>query len=321
MKDIHTIDCHYLDRPRFAAAYMITEGDEAAFVDNNTAHAVPRMLAALADTGLSPEQVRYLIVTHVHLDHAGGTSALMAACPNATVLVHPRAARHITDPAKLVASATAVYGAERFERLYGEIVPVPEDRVREMQDDERLTFGRRTLTFLHTRGHANHHFCVADDRSGAVFTGDAFGLHYPDLQGPGTFAFPSTSPTDFDPDLARQAIRRILGLAPKAVFPTHYGAVTDISESAGQLFRHLNFAETLMRDARDSDLPDEELTGYIEPRLRDYFTGLFDQHGPLGATPSAWDLVNLDIELNAQGIAIAANKERRKASETAGQAN
>jgi len=318
VKDIHTIDCHYLDRPRFAAAYMITEGDEAAFVDNNTAHAVPRLLAALGDAGMTPEQVRYLIVTHVHLDHAGGTSALATACPNATVLVHPRAAGHVIDPAKLIASAKAVYGEERFERLYGKVVPVPETRVREMHDEEHLTFGRRTLTFLHTRGHANHHFCVADDRSGAVFTGDAFGLHYPDLQGPGTFAFPSTSPTGFDAELARQSIRRILGLAPKAIFPTHYGPVTDIVESAGQLMRHLNFAETLLRDARDSDLSDDALEHYIEPRLRDYFAGLFDQHGTLGSTPSAWDLVNLDIELNAQGIAVAARKARDKARETAG---
>ena len=312
MKDIHTIDCHYLDRSRFAAVYLLTEGDEAAFIDNNTAHAVPRLLAALERVGMTPGQVRYLIVTHVHLDHAGGTSALAAACPNATVLAHPRAVRHITDPAKLVASATAVYGAERFERLYGQIVPLPSARVREMQDEEQLRFGRRTLTFLHTRGHANHHFCVADDRADAVFTGDAFGVHYPDLQGPGPFAFPSTSPTDFAPDLARQAIRRLLGLTPKLMLPTHYGPVTAIAETAGQLLRHLDFAETLLGDARDSELPDEGLIGYVEPRLRDYFTGLFDQHGPLGATPSAWDIVNLDIELNAQGIAHAANKARRK---------
>ena len=93
MHGIHTIDCNYLDRPRFAAAYLLVDGDEAAFVDNNTNHAVPDLLDALSRTGLSPGQVRYLIVTHVHLDHAGGTSALAAACPNATVLAHPRAAR------------------------------------------------------------------------------------------------------------------------------------------------------------------------------------------------------------------------------------
>jgi len=91
MDDIITIDCHYLDQPEFAAAYLMTEGEEAAFIDNNTNHALPRLLRALDDAGLSPQQVRYLIVTHVHLDHAGATSALAKACPNAVVLAHPRA--------------------------------------------------------------------------------------------------------------------------------------------------------------------------------------------------------------------------------------
>ena len=315
MNHIHTIDSHYLDRERFAAVYLVVDGDEAAFVDNNTSRALPRLLAALDDAGLEPEQVRYLIVTHVHLDHAGGTSALAEACPNATVIAHPRAARHIVDPAKLVASATAVYGAERFEQLYGTIEPVPASRVREMQDEESLELGRRTLRFLHTRGHANHHFCIVDEDAGAIFTGDAFGLHYPDLQGPGTFAVPSTSPTDFDAELARESIRRLVSLAPAVMYPTHFGAVTDIGPSAEQLIRHLDFAEQVMLDAFGSDLPDDALEGYVKSRIVDYFTGLLDRHG-VGA--DAWELVELDIGLNAQGIAFAANKRRRKAREAAG---
>lgn len=320
MSDIHTIDCGYLGLPEFAAAYLLVDGDEAAFVDNNTNHAVPRLLAALADAGLAPEQVRYLIVTHVHLDHAGATSAMAEACPNAMVLAHPRAARHIIDPARLVDSARGVYGAEKFAELYGEIGPVPAERVREMDDGEQLAFGSRTLTFLHTRGHANHHFCIADDKSNTVFTGDAFGLHYPALQHAGTFAFPSTSPTDFDAELARQSVRRIVDLAPDAVYPTHYGAVTDIEESAAQLVRHLDFAERVMADAVTSDLPDEALEDYVKPRLADYFAGLFDGRGTMGADPAAWALVNLDIDLNAQGIAFAANRQRRKAREATGTA-
>ena len=176
---ITTIDCHYLDRPEFAAAYLVADGDEAAFIDNNTNHALPRLLAALADTGLAPEQVRYLIITHVHLDHAGGTSALAGACPNATVLAHPRAFRHVTEPKKLVDSAKSVYGDDEFRRLYGEIQALPAERVRVMEDGERVSLGQRKLEFLHTRGHANHHFCIADSGSGSVFTGDAFGLIYP----------------------------------------------------------------------------------------------------------------------------------------------
>ena len=313
MNDIFTIDCHYLDRLQFAAAYLLVEGDEAAFIDNNTNQAVPRLLAALEQAGLSTEQVRWLIVTHVHLDHAGGTSALARACPNATVLAHPRAAPHIIDPARLVASASAVYGEAEFMRLYGDITPVPEDRVRIMGDEETLDFGHRHLTFLHTRGHANHHFCIADSASRAVFSGDAFGLHYPALQGDGAFAFPSTSPTDFEPELARQSIRRLLELKPSCIYPTHFGAVTDLQTTGHQLLRHLDFAEALLDAAEASDLPDEGLTAYADHRLRDYFHGLLDGLGGLSRDPEAWSLIELDINLNAQGIAFAAAKRRRKA--------
>lgn len=313
MSGIHTIDTRYLGRPDFAAAYLIVEGDRAAFVDNNTNAAVPRLLAALDEQGLDPEQVEYLIITHVHLDHAGGTSKLARACPNATVLAHPRAAPHVIDPSKLVASASAVYGEAEFERLYGAIDPVAEARVRVIDDEETLAFGSRTLRFLHTRGHANHHFCIADSASGAIFTGDAFGLVYPALQGEGTFAFPSTSPTDFEPELAREAVRRLVAEQPACLYPTHFGAVTDIETAAGQLQRHLDFAERLRDDAEAGDRPDDELEEYCRRRLRDYFAGLLDGRGTLGGDPETWSLLALDIDLNAQGIAFAANKRRRKA--------
>lgn len=315
MKDILTIDCHYQDRPQFAAAYLIVEGERAAFVDNNTSRALPRLLAALETAGLEPTQVEYAIITHVHLDHAGGTSALTEACPNATVLAHPRAARHVVDPDKLISSASAVYGEEEFRRLYGDIEPVPEQRVRIMQDGETLKFGRRELTFLHTRGHANHHFCIADSASNSLFTGDAFGLVYPALQGQGTFAFPSTSPTDFDAELARESVQRIVASGAERLFPTHFGELTDIRTAAGQLIRHLDFAEQLMLDAEASDLPDEALTGFVHTRLRDYFAGCLDGHGTLGAERATWHWLELDIDLNSQGIAFAANKRRHKARE------
>jgi len=318
MSGIEVIDTGYLGRERFAAAYLLIDGDRAAFIDNNTNSAVPRLLAALDSKDLSAEQVEYLILTHVHLDHAGGTSRLAAACPQATVLAHPRAAVHIIDPSKLVASASAVYGEEEFERLYGTIEALPEARVRSLEDDETVSFGSRELRFLHTRGHANHHVCIADSGSGAIFTGDAFGLVYPDLQREGTFAFPSTSPTDFEPELAREAVRRLVAEKPSCLYPTHFGAVTDIDTAAGQLLRHLDFAEALRDQARDSDLGDDALEGFCEPRLRDYVAGLLDGLGTLGQDRETWALIDMDIKLNAQGIAFAANKQRRKARQAHG---
>ena len=318
MTGIHIIDTHYLDRAEIVAAYLIVEGDRAAFVDNNTNDAVPRLLAALEEQGLTREQVDYLIITHVHLDHAGGTSKLAQACPNATVVAHPRAAPHVIDPSKLVASASAVYGEDEFKRLYGTIEPVAEDRVQVMEDEQTLRFGSRELRFLHTRGHANHHFCIVDSASGAIFAGDAFGLVYPALQAEGTFAFPSTSPTDFEPELARESVRRLVEEKPSCIYVTHFGAVTDIETASGQLIRFLGFAERLRDDAEASDLPDEELEAYCCPRLYDYFAGLLDGGGNLGRDAGTWSQVKMDLVLNAQGIAFAASKRRRKARAAGG---
>jgi glyoxylase-like metal-dependent hydrolase (beta-lactamase superfamily II) len=154
-ESVQTIDCDYI-RPNFAAAYLLREGNRAAFIDNNTAHSVPLLLKALENSGLTPEQVDYVIITHVHLDHAGGSSALMKACPNAKLLAHPRAVPHVVDPRRLIAGARAVYGDETFEKLYGVIEPIAAERVRAVNDGEAIIWGAKMLRFFHTRGHANH---------------------------------------------------------------------------------------------------------------------------------------------------------------------
>ena len=313
MQDITTIDCEYMGASEFAAAYLVVDCGRAAFIDNCTNQSVPRLLNALADRELTPNDVEYVIITHVHLDHAGGTTSLLKACPHATVLAHPRAARHVIDPSKLVASASAVYGDAEFKRLYGAIEPIPEHRVRIMEDNATATLGTRTFRFIHTRGHANHHFCVVDEKSRSVFTGDAFGLHYPLLNAHGTFALPSTSPTDFDGPLARDSIRRIVDERPTQVFPTHFGAVRNIEAAAEQMIRHLDFHEELMLDAEKSELPDDALTAYCQGRLKDYYRGLLNQHGDLAARPETWKLLALDMDLNGQGLAFVANKRRKKA--------
>jgi glyoxylase-like metal-dependent hydrolase (beta-lactamase superfamily II) len=318
MTEILTIDTNYLGREEFAAAYLLVNAGRAAFIDNNTNAAVPRLLAALEAENLTPEQVEFLIITHVHLDHAGGTSSLARACPNATVLAHPRAAPHLIDPSKLIASASAVYGEDAFRDLYGVIDPLPSERVRIMDDEETVAFGSSQLRFLHTRGHANHHMCIFDRASASIFTGDAFGLVYPALQGEGTFAFPSTSPTDFEPELARDAVDRLVAEGADCLYPTHFGPVTDIERAAGQLTRHLEFAEALRDQAEASDLPDQALEAYCESRLRDYFRGLLDARGSLGQDSATWDLIDLDIKLNAQGIAFSANKRRYKVRQARG---
>src|SRR5690606_24875289 len=208
---LRTIDSGYV-RPGFAACYLRIQGDEAAFVETNTSHAVPRLLDALREEGMAPEQVRWIVVTHVHLDHAGGAATLLQACPNATLVAHPRAVRHLVDPTRLVQSSKAVYGEEVFQQLYGEIPAAPADRVRAVEDGETLELGDAVFRFLHVRGHANHHVVVHDPARDTEYTGDAFGLAYPYLQRAGRFVFASTSPTDFDGPAAKESVDRILGL-------------------------------------------------------------------------------------------------------------
>jgi glyoxylase-like metal-dependent hydrolase (beta-lactamase superfamily II) len=311
---IFTIDCDYV-YPRFAAAFLMVEGNDALFVENNTAHSVPKLLEALKKEGLKPEQVRYLIITHVHLDHAGGSHALMNACPNATLLAHPRAAPHVIDPSKLVASARKVYGDAEFERLYGEIGPIDSRRVRSMEEGEEISFGSKTLRFIHTRGHANHHFCVlVSDSSGpdAIFTGDSFGLAYPDLQKHGLFIFPSTSPTDFDPDEARKSIERIANSGAKSAYLTHFGEVKDLRKAADQLLDYLKEVEPAYRriiETPEGDRADGDLTRELIQQIQTYLSRRYQERG--GVPDQKFrDLLKLDIELNAAGLVFAAKKKR-----------
>lgn len=302
---LSTIDCKYM-APGVAAAYLRVQGEEAAFVENNTARALPELLGALEGAGLSPEQVRWIIVTHVHLDHAGGTSALAEACPRATVLAHPRAARHLVDPAKLVRSAQAVYGAARFEELYGRIDPIDASRVRPLEDGATAPLGDATLRFIHTRGHANHHFVVHDPARESVFTGDTFGLVYPRLQRARRLAFPSTSPTDFDAEAAHASVDAILGLGARRAALTHFGEIDDLEVVGGQLHRWLDLSAALVEDAARAPEGAEER---VRAALKAALTRAAEEAG-LALDADDWALLDLDVALNAQGLIHAASRRQ-----------
>lgn len=296
-----TIDCHYT-APRTAAAYLLVDNGEAAFVENNTAHALPYLLGALEQSGRRPEDVKYVIITHVHLDHGGASGHLMRQFPSAVLLCHPRAAKHVIDPSRLISSARTVYGDAEFDRLYGEILPVPAARVQIMEDGSKVTLGGRTLEFIHTRGHANHHFCVVDSRTDGVFTGDSFGIAYPDLQGKGAFIFPSTTPTEFDPVEARKSVEKIASIPGlKHAYLTHFGPFSDIALGRDQLLQGLDVFEKLLEDC--IALPDEERGRLALATMKSFF------EARLG--PELAAVLAMDAALNAQGIAYAAGKRQR----------
>ena len=290
---------------RFTAAYLRVAGDECAFIEVHTSHALPRLMAALEAKKLRPEAVRWIVVTHAHLDHAAGTSAVLALCPNATVLAHPRTARHLAEPAKLIAGATAVYGEERFKKLYGSILPIPKERIRALADGESFALGDATLTVHHTEGHANHHFVVDDPKIESVYTGDSFGLVYPDLQKNGRFGIPSTSPTGFDGALAKQSLERIMARGETFVCLTHFDGYEDARAIATQLHRFLDRAIVWVDEASRSDETIEAMTA----RLAAAWTSAIREEAPTFGG-AEMKLLALDIELNAQGLAFVANAKR-----------
>ena len=174
---IYCVDALYV-KPDVASIYLLREGDEVAIIETGTSHSLDNLLAVMAELGIDDNQVRYVIPTHVHLDHAGGASAMMSRFSQANLIIHPRGARHMIDPQVLIAGTVAVYGQEKFDRLYGNIEPISEDRIIVADDLQRHLLGSRELLFIDTPGHAYHHFCIYDEASRGIFTGDTFGISY-----------------------------------------------------------------------------------------------------------------------------------------------
>ena len=244
---ISAIDTGFF-RPRFDASHLIVERSRAAFIDVGTNHSVPLLLAALREKNLSVESVDYVILTHVHLDRAGGAGALIRHLPNARLVVHPRGARHMIDPSQLIAGATAVYGAEEIQRSYGQLLPVDAARVDIANDDHVIHLAGRELVCLDTPGHARHHMSLYDARSRAFFPGDTFGLSYREFDtDKGAFILPTTTPVQFEPEALHTSIERMLGYTPQQMFLTHYSRVTEVARLAQDLHEQIDAMVAIAR--------------------------------------------------------------------------
>lgn len=288
-------------RPRFDASHLIVEDGRAAFVDTGTNYSAPRLLAALEAQGIARSAVDFVILTHVHLDHAGGAGLLLRELPNARVVVHPRGARHLIDPAQLVAGATAVYGTEEVRRSYGELVPIPAERVDVAADGHVVELAGRELLCLDTPGHARHHICIHDARSRAFFTGDTFGLSYREFDtARGALILPTSTPVQFEPDALKASIARMLGFAPQQMFLTHYSRVGDVEKLAQDLYEQIDAMVAIARrHATDSDRH-----ARIAADLADLYLGRAHDHGCTLPAETMRELLAMDIELNAQGLEV-----------------
>ena len=298
---ITILDAEYI-QPGVAAVYLMQQGQQVAIIETGTAYTVPYILELLSLRGLGPEDVAYVIPTHVHLDHAGGAGELMAQCPQAQLVIHPFGARHMIEPDKLRLGVIAVYGEEAFTKYYGELKPIDASRVIEAGDGFELDFNGRKLLFIDTPGHAKHHFCLYDATSQGIFTGDTYGLSYPQLiteQGP--FILATTTPVQFDPDALIQSIDRLLSLQPAQMFLTHYGVVVPTPALTAQLKETIRNFTQIALEEKNNQLNRQSC---IETRLMDYLTEklrVMQCHLP---EPLCREVLQNDVILNAQGLDV-----------------
>jgi len=233
------------------AGYLI-EGPEPCLVETGSQSSLATVLSELDQLGLGPDDLASVVVTHIHLDHAGAVGDVAAAFPRATVYVHEKGARHLVDPERLVRSAALVYG-DLLDALYGRLTPTPADRVRVLADGDEIRVGPgRALTSVDSPGHAKHHLGLHDDQSGLLFVGDAVGVRLPQV---GVLR-PATPPPDFDLDLALHSLRRFAGRRPSGLALAHYGLTPGdpqdvLAEAEGTLERWAAVAESAFRDGRD----------------------------------------------------------------------
>ena len=295
---ITAIDTDHL-RPLFDASHLIRENGRAAFVDTGANSSVPLLLDALHRCDVDVADVDYVFLTHVHLDHAGGAGLLMQALPNAKAVLHPRGAPHMIDPVKLIKGAQAVYGQQAFTRMYGDILPIPGERMIVVDDEQELQLAGRSFRCLYTEGHARHHYCLADPASDGIFTGDSFGLSYRELDTVnGEFIYPTTTPVHFDPPEAHKAIDRIMQQQPRQLFLTHYSRVTELPRLAEDMHRRIDdFVDIAERHANNKNR-----TAAMHASMFAYFMSELRIHGFDGDNDRAHAILDLDIELNTMGL-------------------
>lgn len=293
---ITRIDADYL-QPGLVCFYLLEADGDCAVVETGTQHSVARLESVLRARGIQREQVRYVIPTHVHLDHAGGAGEMMERFPNADLLAHPRGARHLIDPARLVAGSRVVYGDELFEQLYGDIKPVAAQRVIEVADGDTVEFGGRRLLLRHTPGHADHHFCIWDEASRGWFSGDVFGVCYDWFRMPGgDYAMPSTTPTQFRPEALKASLALLGEMAPDTIYLTHYGALSYSQQKqhglVQQIDQYVAIARACEGDAR-----------VMEEALMDYSQQLVEEMNSGADLAAMRERFRHDAHLNAQGLA------------------
>ena len=303
---ITAIDTFMGGKARYTAAYLL-EADEPTLVETGPGTSVEPVAAALDHVGIEPQALAHIVLTHIHLDHAGGVGQLAQRFPRATVWVHHRGAPHLVDPTRLVASTARVWGKTEMRELFGPATPVAKGRVRPLEDTDMISLGDRNLSVLETPGHASHHVALVDSRTGAVFTGDALGIHVPDLP----VLRPATPPPEFDLERYVASIEYIRDAARSILLFAHFGPLRDANATCELAIRRVrDWAGVVKNALRETEDPDELAARLETAALDDIETG----------SEAVLDLEMLEdrlrllssIRMNAQGLARYWKKRRER---------
>jgi glyoxylase-like metal-dependent hydrolase (beta-lactamase superfamily II) len=288
------VDTFMAGRPIVTSGYLI-RGREPALVETGPTTSAAAVEAGLASLGLGAQDLAHIVVTHIHLDHAGGVGRISEAFPSATVWVHERGAPHLADPTKLVSSATRVYGEERLRSLFGPVEPTPASRLRSVDEGDVIGFGGRSLEVMYTPGHASHHVSLVDSETGAVFTGDALGVHLPDVP----VLQPATPPPDIDVDLGVRSIERIRERATASglLLFSHFGPVGRVEELCDIASTRLRKWAGIVREAMDETSDLDRIADLLTARTADEF----GERGPERSEIDRFDIL-ADMRNNAAGL-------------------
>lgn len=293
---IYVVDAVDGGRKERTGIYIVKR-EKTAIIDTCTSKSVPHILAALDELHINKEDVDYVIVTHVHLDHAGGAGLLLQSLPNATLYVHPKGARHLIDPSRLIDSARSVYG-EAFNDLFDPIIPIPQERVVLAEHEGRLAIGETDFVFYDTPGHARHHISIYDEATNSMFVGDTTGVNFPAITNAGyDLVLPSTSPNQYNPDEMEASIQLYERLQLDRIFLGHYSKVEPPSRAYDQVRYWTPIFVTLTEQAI-AEAPDAPVDRLVE-LLLEKIAADAEAHGYRGELNE--HIMN-DVVVSSQGL-------------------